>query len=134
MKMKKLTLLLFALACAMTTWAKGIDTLAVDLIYKELLANPKVTKTPVRYTGGWKQGIRGFAWQQGEGRGWTVGTRLTLRNAKKADFDRFAKVFKDYNQYTHVSIHDNRFDMGLERCKTFYGMHWDDGTLYFLKA
>ena len=41
MKMKKLTLLLFALACAMTTWAKGIDTLAVDLIYKELLANPK---------------------------------------------------------------------------------------------
>lgn len=134
MKMKKLTLLLFALACAMTTWAKGIDTLAVDLIYKELLANPKVTKTPVRYTGGWKQGIRGFAWQQGEGRGWTVGTRLALRNAKKADFDRFAKVFKDYNQYTHVSIHDNRFDMGLERCKTFYGMHWDDGTLYFLKA
>ena len=100
MKMKKLTLLLFALACAMTTWAKGIDTLAVDLIYKELLANPKVTKTPVRYTGGWKQGIRGFAWQQGEGRGWTVGTRLALRNAKKADFDRFAKVFKDYNQYT----------------------------------
>ena len=83
MKMKKLTLLLFALACAMTTWAKGIDTLAVDLIYKELLANPKVTKTPVRYTGGWKQGIRGFAWQQGEGRGWTVGTRLALRNAKK---------------------------------------------------
>lgn len=134
MKMKKLTLLLFALACAMTTWAKGIDTLAVDLIYKELLANPKVTKTPVRYTGRWKQGIRGFAWQQGEGRGWTVGTRLALRNAKKADFDRFAKVFKDYNQYTHVSIHDNRFDMGLERCKTFYGMHWDDGTLYFLKA
>lgn len=53
---------------------------------------------------------------------------------EKADFDRFAKVFKDYNQYTHVSIHDNRFDMGLERCKTFYGMHWDDGTLYFLKA
>ena len=47
MKMKKLTLLLFALACAMTTWAKGIDTLAVDLIYKELLANPKVTKTPL---------------------------------------------------------------------------------------
>ena len=118
----------------MTTWAKGIDTLAVDAIYKELLANPKVTKTSVRYTGGWKQGIRGFAWQQGEGRGWTVGTRLALRNAKRADFDRFAKVFKDYNQYTHVSIHDNRFEMGLERCKTFYGMHWDDGTLYFLKA
>lgn len=84
--MKKLTLLLFALACAMTTWAKGIDTLAVDAIYKELLANPKVTKTSVRYTGGWKQGIRGFAWQQGEGRGWTVGTRLALRNAKKSRF------------------------------------------------
>ena len=24
--------------------------------------------------------------------------------------------------------------MGLEKCKTFYGLRWEDGTLYFLKA
>ena len=32
-KMKKITLLLFALVCAMTTWASEIDTTAVDAIY-----------------------------------------------------------------------------------------------------
>lgn len=64
--MKKITLLLFALVCAMTAWASEIDTTAVDAIYKELLANPKVTKTPVRYTGEWERSVRGFSWRQGE--------------------------------------------------------------------
>ena len=42
--MKKITLLFLALVCTMTAWASEIDTTAVDAIYKELLANPKVTK------------------------------------------------------------------------------------------
>lgn len=94
--MKKITLLLFALVCAMTAWASEIDTTAVDAIYKELLANPKVTKTPVRYTGEWERSVRGFSWRQGEGRGWTVGTRLALRKANRADLERYLKVFYDY--------------------------------------
>lgn len=102
--MKKITLLLFALVCAMTTWASEIDTTAVDAIYKELLANPKVTKTPVRYTGEWERGVRGFSWRQGEGRGWTVGTRLALRKANRADLERYLKVFYDYKPYTHVIV------------------------------
>ena len=77
----------------MTAWASEIDTTAVDAIYKELLANPKVTKTPVRYTGEWERGVRGFSWRQGEGRGWTVGTRLALRKANRADLERYLKCF-----------------------------------------
>lgn len=52
--MKKITLLFLALVCTMTAWASEIDTTAVDAIYKELLANPKVTKKTVRYTGEWE--------------------------------------------------------------------------------
>lgn len=132
--MKKITLLFLALVCTMTAWASEIDTTAVDAIYKELLANPKVTKKTVRYTGEWERSIRGFSWRQGEGRGWTVGTRLTLRKANRADLERYLKVFYDYKPYTHVIVERDRADMGLEKCKTFYGLRWEDGTLYFLKA
>lgn len=132
--MKKTIMLLFALLLATGMKADETDTLAIDAIYKELLARPGVTQTAVRYTGGWGAGCANFSWLQGEGSGWTVGNRLTLKGVDKAEADRIMQVFKKYHERTHVAMGEGRADMGLERFRMFYGMRWSAGTLYFLKA
>lgn len=92
--MKKTIMLLFALLLATGMKADETDTLAIDAIYKELLARPGVTQTAVRYTGGWGAGCANFSWLQGEGSGWTVGNRLTLKGVDKAEADRIMQVFR----------------------------------------
>lgn len=86
-------MLLFALLLATGMKADETDTLVIDAIYKELLARPGVTQTAVRYTSGWGAGCANFSWLQGEGSGWTVGTRLTLKGVDKAEADRIMQVF-----------------------------------------
>ena len=53
--MRKRLLLALALLAATNVTAAEVDTLAIDAIYKQLLAQPGVTQTAVRYTGSWSQ-------------------------------------------------------------------------------
>lgn len=132
--MRKPLLLAFALLAAASVKAAPVDTLAADAIYKQLLARKGVVQTTVRYTGGWSRELSGFAWSQGEGRGWTVGNRLRLTGVKKDEVDRYMEVFKKYKEQTHVSLSDGNAGMGLNDSKLFYGMRFYGDTLYFLKA
>lgn len=132
--MKKSILLSLALVAATGTKAAGVDTLAIDAIYQQLLARPGVVQTAVRYTGSWSQDLTGFAWSQGQGRGWTVGNRLRLTGVKQTEFDRYWQVFEQYKKQTHVSMDEGRADMGLNDSRLFYGIRLQGDTLYFLKA
>ncbi len=132
--MRKRLLLAVALLVATNVTAAEVDTLAIDAIYKQLLAQPGVTQTAVRYTGSWSQDMTGFAWSQGQGRGWTVGNRLRLTGVKQTEFDRYWQVFEQYKKQTRVSMDDGRAGMGLNDSRLFYGMRLQGDTLYFLKA
>lgn len=132
--MRKRLLLALAILAATSVTAAEVDTLAIDAIYKQLQVQPGVTQTAVRYTGGPSQGMTGFAWSQGQGRGWTVGNRLRLTGVKQTEFDRYWQVFEQYKKQTHVSMDEGRADMGLNGSRLFYGMRLQGDTLYFLKA
>lgn len=61
-------------------------------VYTALRQQPGVSMDSVKYTGDDFSKSGGFAWQRGEGKGWTTGCRLTLHDIKSEEVKKSVSI------------------------------------------
>lgn len=99
------------------------------------VGNAKETK--VKYTG-LKEGIL-YVFQRGHGKGWTAGTRYTIKNASRDDFEMIRKEIVSFiGSKKAVTVFDRTWQTMVksETTPSFYAVGYDPSTktLNILKA
>lgn len=116
---------------------KAVDPNILDQVYITLRQQPGVLSDSVKYTGSDFGKSGGFAWQRGNGSGWTTGCRLTLREVKPEEMKKIRKHFESLSELQYVNLHDsNSAGTFIESTQTAYLYSYipEDKVLYFLKA
>lgn len=116
---------------------KPVDSVVLNQVYVTLLQQPGVSMDSVKYTGDDFKKAGGFAWQRGEGSGWTKGCRLTLRDVTPEDVKKIRQQFKSLSSLQYVNLNQpNAAGTIVEATQTVYLYHYvpEDKILYFLKA
>lgn len=94
-------------------------------------------ETKVKYTG-LKEGIL-YVFQRGHGKGWTAGTRYTIKNASRDDFEMIRKEIVSFiGSKKAVTVFDRTWQTMVksETTPSFYAVGYDPSTktLNILKA
>lgn len=106
-------------------------------VYTALRQQPGVSMDSVKYTGNDFSKSGGFAWQQGEGRGWTTGCRLTLHDVKPEEVKKIREHFASLSEVQYVNLHyPYSAATFIESTLTVYLYDYnpEEKILYFLKA
>lgn len=88
-----------------------------------------VTETKVKYTG-FKSGYL-FTFHRGTGKGWTTGTRYTIKNATRADFESLREIINSFiGSKMPVTVFDRTWLVMLknENGPQFYAVGYDPST------
>ena len=88
-----------------------------------------VTETKVKYTG-FKSGYL-FTFHRGTGKGWTTGTRYTIKNATRSDFESLREIINSFiGSKMPVTVFDRTWLVMLknENGPQFYAVGYDPST------
>ncbi|MDE6610629.1 MAG: hypothetical protein K2K33_08765, partial [Muribaculaceae bacterium] len=104
---------------------------------KRALNAGNTKETKVKYTG-FKAGIL-YVFQRGHGKGWTAGTRYTIKNASRNDFEMIRKEIVSFiGSKKAVTVFDRKWQTMVksETTPSFYAVGYDPSTktLNILKA
>lgn len=104
---------------------------------KNAVAVGNAKETKVKYTG-LKRGIL-YVFQRGYGKGWTAGTRYTIKNASRNDFETIRKEIVSFiGSKKAVTVFDRTWQTMVksENTPSFYAVGYDPSTktLNILKA
>lgn len=104
---------------------------------KKALDAGNAKETKVKYTG-LKEGIL-YVFQRGHGKGWTAGTRYTIKNASRDDFEMIRKEIVSFiGSKKAVTVFDRTWQTMIksETTPSFYAVGYDPSTktLNILKA
>lgn len=116
---------------------KPVDSLVLNQVYITLLQQPGVSMDSVKYTGDDFQKAGGFAWQRGNGSGWTTGCRLTLRDVTPEEVKKIRKQFQSLSSWQYVNLNQaNAAGTIVEATQTVFLYNYvpENKILYFLKA
>lgn len=119
-------------ACAQKKGGKG----ALEKFYAELRGQSGARVDSVFYTGcDFGKVPGGFAWQRGNGEGWTKGCRIALKNAGGGLEKEARKLFESLREQQSVSFRDHYAGTVFDPQNVYFGYQVEeDGTFYFIRA
>lgn len=120
-----------------TPAAKVPDFKSLESKINAIVSRPGVSSAKVRYTG-FKPGYV-FVFHRGSGKGWTTGTRYTIKNASRSDFEAVRSAINSFiGTKVPVTVFDRTW-LAMVKNETgpqFYAVGFDprSRTLNILKA
>lgn len=108
----------------------------LETFYAELRGQKMARVDSVFYTGSdFDQVPGGFAWQRGEGKGWTKGCRITLDRVKGAWERKARALFTALQDQQRVVLNEHEAGTVFDPQNVFFGYQMQaDGTFCFIRA